>query len=85
MTHVEHGAIGPDRPTLTGPVTWTQSQGAATFDWGTVNFTADADLLTLRAATDNDEDLSRLEALLADRVETIGRRDQLTVTWQRTG
>jgi hypothetical protein len=50
-----------------------------------VNLTADADLLTLRAATEGGEDLGRLETLVASRVETIGRRDQLSVIWQRLG
>jgi hypothetical protein len=86
MRHVDHGGgARADRPTLTAPVTWTPSQGVANFDAEIVNLTADADLLTLRATTEGDEDLRRLETLLASRVETIGRRDQLSVIWQRLG
>jgi hypothetical protein len=85
LPHADHGAAAHDRPTLTAPVTWTQSHGVATFDCGTVTFTADADTLELRAAFDSDAHLSRLETLLADRIETIGRRDQLTLIWQRIG
>jgi hypothetical protein len=46
---------------------------------------ASADMLTVRAEAADEENLERLQTLLARRLETIGRRDQLTVVWQRVG
>lgn len=44
---------------------------------------ATPDALTLRAEATDEKDLQRIQDLLAGRLEKIGRRDHLTVTWQR--
>jgi hypothetical protein len=38
--------------------------------------------LTLRAEAGNEENLRRIQDLVAARVEKIGRRDHLAVNWQ---
>jgi hypothetical protein len=38
--------------------------------------------LTLRAEADSEENLLRIQDLLTARLQKIGRRDRLTVTWQ---
>jgi hypothetical protein len=42
------------------------------------------DMLTLRAEATDEESLQRIQDLVAGRLERIGRRDRLTVIWQRT-
>jgi len=44
---------------------------------------ATPDTLTLRAEATDEKNLQRIQDLLAGRLEKIGRRDHLTVTWQR--
>jgi hypothetical protein len=51
--------------------------------WGQWTLQATPDALTLHAEAANEEDLQRIQDLLAARLEKIGRRDHLTVTWQR--
>jgi hypothetical protein len=52
------------------------------FDWGSFEFTASPDDLTLRVSADDPQAMARGQEMLQRRIETIGRRDQLTVTWQ---
>lgn len=52
------------------------------FDVGQLDLVADGDCLRLVVTAEDDVMLSRLQALLATRVETIGRRDRLTVQWE---
>jgi hypothetical protein len=54
------------------------------FDWGHCVLTAFPDVLTVRLRAEDAPALAFGQQLLAGRIETIGRRDQLTVTWQTT-
>lgn len=45
---------------------------------------ATPDALVLRVEAANEDDLQRMQDLIAMRVEKIGRRDRLTVPWQRS-
>jgi len=51
------------------------------FDWGRCTLRADPGVLTLRAEAPDEEGLHRLEQRVAEKLEQVGRRDQLTVTW----
>jgi len=51
------------------------------FDWGRCTLRADPGVLTLRAEAPDEESLYRLEQRIADRLQQVGRRDRLTVTW----
>ncbi|WP_369245002.1 DUF2218 domain-containing protein [Streptomyces sp. R41] len=62
---------------------WTDTHGIVRLSLGQWTMQAAADTLMLRAEADNEEDLQRIQELLALRLEKIGRRDHLTVTWQR--
>lgn len=64
-------------------VEWDDAHGIVTLNWGTWTLDAASDTLTLRAEAPKCEDLQRIQDLLAARVEKIGRRDRLTVVWQR--
>lgn len=63
-------------------VEWSDTRGVVTLNWGTVTVQATHGALTLRAEAANGQDLRRIQDLLAARLEKIGRRDRLTVTWR---
>lgn len=65
-------------------VEWSDTHGAVRLNWGQLTVQTAADGLTLRVEADNDEDLRRIQDLLAGRLEKIGRRDHLTVSWQQS-
>jgi hypothetical protein len=50
---------------------------------GRAQFTIDAapGVLTLRAEAPDQAELDRVKRMLADRIQTIGRRDNLTIDW----
>ena len=64
-------------------VEWSDTDGIVRMDWGQWTMHATTDTLTLRAEADDEENLRRIQELVARRLETIGRRDHLKVTWQR--
>lgn len=65
-------------------VEWSETHGTVTFGWGRCTMQTAPDLLTLRAEATDEENLRRIQDLVAGRLERIGRRDHLTVIWQRT-
>ena len=72
----------------TAPAT-TRSQhsdtdGVIDFDFGRCTLHATDEALTLTAEADEAQNLQRVQDGIAHRLERIGRRDQLTVTWQPT-
>jgi hypothetical protein len=62
-------------------VEWSDDRGVISFDWGRCTLRADPGVLTLRAEAPDEGSLHRLEQRIADRLEQVGRRDRLTVTW----
>ena len=52
------------------------------FGWGRCTLQATGDALLLTAEADDPRQLQRLEDALTARLQQIGRRDRLTVTWQ---
>lgn len=66
---------------LRAQVEWPDSDGAVTFAWGRCNLHAAAGVLTLRAEADDEDALSRITRAVAGRIEQIGRRDGLAVSW----
>jgi hypothetical protein len=73
--------VGQAHPQMQADVEWSGDRGAISFDWGRCRLHALPGVLELRAEASNEEDLRRLQHRVADRLEQIGRRDQLTVTW----
>ncbi|MFC5494639.1 DUF2218 domain-containing protein [Nocardioides caricicola] len=51
------------------------------FDWGRCDLTADPTELVLHLHADDPQDLAQGQRLLTHRVETIGRRDKLSLVW----
>src|SRR5882757_943405 len=65
-------------------VEWSDTHGIINLiPWGTCTVEVTARALTLRAEATNEENLRRLQNLVADRLESFGRRDHLTVIWQQ--
>jgi hypothetical protein len=51
--------------------------------WGQFTLQATPDTLTLRAEATDEDQLRRIQELIATRLERFGRRDHLKVDWQR--
>jgi len=75
--HPEHAHSGPE-----AYVSWSDTAGTIDLTWGRCTLTANDNALVLRAEAGNDLDLHRLQALLGARLEHVGRRDHLIVSWQ---
>ena len=73
--------VGRAHPQLQAHVEWSDDRGVISFEWGRCTLRADPGVLTLRAEAPDEESLQRLERRVADRLEQVGRRDRLTVTW----
>jgi len=57
------------------------AEGIIDFGWGRCTLSAATDVLTLQAEADDPRHLERIQGGITARLERIGRRDQLTVTW----
>jgi cytochrome P450 len=77
------GRHSPDGTAPTArPAEWSDTSGIIDFGWGRCTLDATAEALTLRAEAGDPDQLQRIQDGIARRVERIGRRDRLTVTWQ---
>jgi hypothetical protein len=63
-------------------VEYSDSDGVIDFGWARCALTATANELILSAEADQLGNLERLQAAITNRLEGIGRRDDITVTWQ---
>ena len=73
-----HGTDGAE-PTAT--VSSAGAEGIIDFGWGRCTLRATAGALTLRADAEDPRRLRQIEDGVSARLQRIGRRDQLTVTW----
>jgi len=62
---------------------WSDTHGTVRMNWGQWTVHATPGALMLRAEASDEKNLQQIEDLLGGRLEKIGRRDHLTVTWQR--
>ena len=62
-------------------VEWTAQRGTVAFADGQVSFDATSQALSIRVEAPTAEALERIKTLVAQRIRTIGRRDQVTVSW----
>ncbi|MER7810363.1 DUF2218 domain-containing protein [Streptomyces sp900116325] len=76
-----HG--GGDMPPTVQDVDYSDTCGVIRFKEGRFTLQATSDTLSLRVDADHEDTLQRLQNGITARLEKIGRRDQLTVTWQR--
>jgi hypothetical protein len=77
-----HAADGaPPAPTATS----AGAEGIIDFGWGRCTLRATDAALTLHAEAEDPRRLRQIEDGVAARLQRIGRRDQLTVTWSEAG
>ena len=54
----------------------------ASFGWGSCTLQAHPQALLVRVEAADEEGLRRVEGLIAERLQTFGSREGLTVTWR---
>jgi hypothetical protein len=75
--------VGQAHPQMRAHVDWSDDRGVISLDRGRCTLRAGPGVLTLRAEAPDEESLHRLEQRVAGRLEQVGRRDHLRVTWTR--
>ena len=78
----------PSRGPADGPpevrhVQCSENEGTVSLSWGQWTMRALPGLLAIRAAAADEENLKRIQDLLTARLQNLGRREHLTVSWQR--
>jgi len=88
LGHMRHGglathhhATGHGGPPDVQRVEHAGDRAVIVFNWGQCTLHASANALIIRAEATDDAALTRAQALIGRRIETIGRREHLTVTW----
>ena len=77
-----HGG-GDARPELRN-VEGSDTAGSVILNWGQCTMQVAPGMLTLRAEAADEESLTRIQNLVAERLERFGSRDHLKVAWRRT-
>jgi hypothetical protein len=80
-----HGGGDGQPPPKVQHVEWSETQGIVDFGWGQCAMEANAGTLTLRAEAADEENLQRVQGIIARDIERFGQRDHLMVTWNRLG
>jgi hypothetical protein len=80
--HARHGSAtdGSGHPPIQH-VEWSDSHGVIEFASGRCTLDATGDTLTVDLSADDASELLELQQMLAARLTTIGRRDNLVVAW----
>jgi hypothetical protein len=73
--------VAETHPQMQAQVEWSDDHGMISLGWGRCALRAGPGVLTLRAEAPDEDSLHQFEKRVADRLEQIGRRDRLTVTW----
>jgi hypothetical protein len=87
FSHLRRHESRPDqnpahaRPDVQAQVEWSATHGTISFGWGRCTMQANPGTLTLRAEAPDEDNLERVQDLLADHVERFGSRDHLKVKW----
>lgn len=83
--HVGHQRLHRSRPHDAGAqlqhAEWADSHGVLTFDVGLCTLDATEHSLIVHVAAEDADSLRRIQDALSQRLQLIGRRDQLVVTW----
>ena len=83
LLHQPRTHDGGDAPPEIRRVEWSDRSGALILNWGQCTLQAVPGTLRLRAEAADEENLTRIQDLVAGRLEKFGRREQLKVTWHR--
>ncbi len=62
---------------------WMAASGTVRLDWGAWIMQAEPGMLRVRAEAADEASLRRIQDMLTARLEKFGRREHLTVSWQR--
>lgn len=79
-----HGGGATHRPPEMHDVEWSKTRGTVRLSLGQWALRATPEALVVRIEAANEDDLQRMQDLIAARLEKIGRRDHLSVSWQRS-
>jgi len=78
-----HAGDAPEGSPELQHVEWSDTRGIVSLSWGQCTLQAASGTLTLRAEAADEENLRRVQDLIAKRLESFGRRDHLKVEWQQ--
>ena len=80
--HARHGATTRSNgPLQVRRVEWTDQHGVIEFPAARCTLDATEDTLTVTLVADEPDELRRMQDLFANRLQTIGRRDNLAIAW----
>lgn len=83
--HTRHGPrlhANGEAPPRIQHAEWSDTRGTIDVGWGRCTLQAGPDTLTLRVEAADQDSLQRIQQLITGRLQKIGRRDALQVTWQ---
>lgn len=78
------GGSRTHRPPEVHDVEWSETRGTVRLSLGQWVLQAIPEALVLRVEAADEDDLQRMQDLIAARLEKIGRRDHLSVSWRRS-
>ena len=84
MRHRPRNHGGNGQPPKVEHVEWSETSGMINFGWGQCTMQATPGTLTLRAEAGDRVSLQRVQDIIARDIERFGKRNHLTVSWQRT-
>jgi len=84
MRHQVPTRRGSQAPPTIEQVDWSDTTGTIRFTQGTCTLQASEDALTVRVEADDEDTLRQLQQGIARRLDTIGRRGNLTVHWRQS-
>ncbi|HEX6353120.1 DUF2218 domain-containing protein [Actinophytocola sp.] len=82
MRHLHARMAGHARPDVLD-VDWSDTHGTLDLSWGRCTMDANPTTLTVRVQAADEENLRRVQDLIAADLERFGRRDGLSVAWQQ--
>lgn len=83
LRHRPGGLRGGDTPPEVQHAEWSDTEGTVTLNWGRWTLQAAGRTLTVHAEAADEQNLQRIQDLLTARLTSFGRREHLTVNWQR--
>jgi hypothetical protein len=84
LRHQPRSHTGGGAPPAIQRAQWSDTDATLALDWGQCTLHAEPGVLTLRAEADSEGNLTRIQDLIAGRLQKFGRREHLTVTWRPT-
>jgi hypothetical protein len=83
LRHRPRGQRGGGAPPEVRHAEWSGTEGIVILNWGQWTLQAAGRTLTVRAEAADEQNLQRIQELLTARLTSFGRRENLTVNWQR--